>query len=542
MAISYLKSCCDSNITFTLTGLAAPLTIGSSNYAQIPNNFTGCTIVIPSSQLVPGSPTYSSVGATLTIQTDCPTCISTNPCVRVTATSECDILTIVPLSISCSPNVSTSTITINVSGGTPPYKILWSNGFLGATLNNANPTTIYTITVTDYDWPNGGPDYTATTTCTLIPSTPTPTPTPTVTPAPQPFVPQTICLQGPTSSVQFNKTTNVVNGKNTFSSTTSTISWNSSNNYWFTQIGTQFLTLSNPSTPPTGQWQINGIGQYTNPTTSYVGSCSTPLMTFKTLNGTNPTCVGQTNGSIFMEVQNATAPILWSIDGGLSVFSGGLSRLFNNLNAGQYSVYAKDANNTIIQNTVTLTSNQTPINYKLVVNATTTTISASQKRINFVVAVLNDLNQPTTLPIGTTITFNLIDNLNFAVFSNNPANGSYTQSTQITKNGTILGITPTTQQNTSTSPSIGTCSRGQGISQHITGVTKTYNGITITGSDVISGQSVVTIVNPSNVSCCVKVTDYLNINQPQIQGCTCCNTSTQGQSQTLTVSLGSCPP
>jgi hypothetical protein len=264
-------------------------------------------------------------------------------------------------------------------------------------------------------------------------------------------------------------------------------------------------------------------------------------MSFKTLQGSNPTCVGQSNGSIFLEVQNATTPILWSIDGGLSVYSGGLTRLFNNLVAGSYSVYAKDANNTIVQNNVLLTNNATPTNYKLVVNATTTTISPTQKRINFTVSVLNDSNQPTSLPVGTTITFNLVDNINFAVFSDNSADGYYTQSTQITKNGTNLVITPTSQTNTSTNFSIGTCPPGQGISQHITGLTKTYNGITLTGSDVVSGQSVITVFNPGNASCCVKVTEFLNINQPQITGCSCCNTSTQGQSQTLTVSSGTCP-
>jgi hypothetical protein len=131
--------------------------------------------------------------------------------------------------------------------------------------------------------------------------------------------------------------------------------------------------------------------------------------------------------------------------------------------------------------------------------------------------------------------------LNFAIFGNNSSNGSLTQNTQIRKNGAILAITPTVQTNTSTSPIIGTCPPGQGIMQYITGITKTYNSITITGSDVISGQSSVTITNPNNASCCVKVTDYLNITQPQITGCSCCNTSTQGQSQTLTVSSGTCP-
>ena len=123
MAISYLKSCCDNSITYTLTGLGSALSLGSVYYVAIPNYFSGCSTVIPSSQLLPGSPTYSQSGAVLDGETSCGTCTAIYPCTRITATSECDVVTIAPMSVQCSPNIGAGSITMLVSGGTPPYKI-----------------------------------------------------------------------------------------------------------------------------------------------------------------------------------------------------------------------------------------------------------------------------------------------------------------------------------------------------------------------------------------------------------------------------------
>jgi hypothetical protein len=57
------------------------------------------------------------------------------------------------------PDIPDGSITIFITGGTPPYTILWENGSTTNTINNLLPGT-YTVTVTDYYG-----DYTITITC-----------------------------------------------------------------------------------------------------------------------------------------------------------------------------------------------------------------------------------------------------------------------------------------------------------------------------------------------------------------------------------------
>jgi YVTN family beta-propeller protein len=114
--------------------------------------------------------------------------------VRITGVNECDVVTVFPLSVSC--EVVDTSINLIISGGTPPYTILWNNGSNQNPLVNV-PYGDYTAVVTDYVWPSGISDFTATTTCSILkpipdcsydPSiteftiTPTPTVTPTMTP------------------------------------------------------------------------------------------------------------------------------------------------------------------------------------------------------------------------------------------------------------------------------------------------------------------------------------------------------------------------
>lgn len=83
-------------------------------------------------------------------------------------TNSCDITTIFPMGVVCStedatsPTANNGSMTVFVSGGTPPYTIQWSNGMSGVfTLNNLPPGT-YFATVTDYYG-----DYTVTTECVV---------------------------------------------------------------------------------------------------------------------------------------------------------------------------------------------------------------------------------------------------------------------------------------------------------------------------------------------------------------------------------------
>ena len=115
--------------------------------------------------------------------------------VRITGVNECDVVTVFPLSVICEV-VDGVSINLIISGGTPPYTILWNNGSNQNPLINV-PYGNYTAVVTDYVWASGISDFTATTTCSILkpipdcsydPSiteftiTPTPTVTPTMTP------------------------------------------------------------------------------------------------------------------------------------------------------------------------------------------------------------------------------------------------------------------------------------------------------------------------------------------------------------------------
>lgn len=81
--------------------------------------------------------------------------------------NSCNIITLLPLGVSCgSVNASTpvstnGVIALYVTGGTPPYNILWNNGLIGSPITNLLPGD-YTATVTDYY-----NDFSATTTCSV---------------------------------------------------------------------------------------------------------------------------------------------------------------------------------------------------------------------------------------------------------------------------------------------------------------------------------------------------------------------------------------
>jgi hypothetical protein len=111
---------------------------------------------------------------------------SNSPVVRIQ--NNCDVITLFDLGISCnviqnpsSPTSLDGIISVNVTGGTAPYSYYW-NGNAGAQTLFGVTQGDYEILVTDFSWPDGGPDYTASTICSLF--GPTPTQTPTMTPTP----------------------------------------------------------------------------------------------------------------------------------------------------------------------------------------------------------------------------------------------------------------------------------------------------------------------------------------------------------------------
>ena len=98
--------------------------------------------------------------------------------------NQCNVLTIFPMGLQCIVTGTTGiqaidgAIYLNITGGTPPYNVMWDNNNTGPYLEFLTLGS-YTATVID----NFG-DYTATTTCILQLPSPTPTLIPSPTPTP----------------------------------------------------------------------------------------------------------------------------------------------------------------------------------------------------------------------------------------------------------------------------------------------------------------------------------------------------------------------
>ena len=524
MATSYLKSCCDSSVTYILTSLGSSLPLGNVYYAQIPNYFTGCSEVV--STVLPGAPVYSSVGSTLTNFASCASCLTTNPCIRITATSECDIVTKFPMGIECSSNITASTITMIVTGGTPPYKIIWANGYQGPVLSNAVPGISYSVTVTDYSWP-GGPDYTATTVCTLAPPTPTPSVTPTPTPSSGGVNTTFLCLQVTkgtnTYTYNFTPSSTKINNKFTWNYGIYQLSWQlSPTPSW--QVSMPIVAPQPPnvlfyntnSSSPLGTF--NALGDSIRSAVMTNGVCGNPIMTLSNTTITAPICENTPNtGSLYVNTLNAQSPVLYSLNGGATTQ---LNPLFINLTSGSYTVWVQDGDSTTLTQTATIPVAGQSANYSLDLNSTVVPLGANNKRLDFTVIIRDEnANQVTTLPTGTQISFVISENNLFNITTQ--GGGNQVKVITVSKNSVVQNLTfndstltllPSTAQN---------CAPG--TLKYTTATTRTYQSITITGSDVITGSVQIQLNKTIQPNICIfNVQDTISLSSPQITGCSCC--------------------
>ena len=208
--VAYFKYCCpQSNLGSEYFGLTVPVgttSIGSTYDVQLPS-ISGCAnavrfVTIPTTELFP----IYELNYTLVQYESCSSCTATTlnciqtptvtPTIYYTADTkcgvgksyrnQCDPITIFPLGVQCNNTNPTNSLTSDgiisliITGGTPPYTVIWNNGSSGPYLQNL-PVGSYTSTVIDYYG-----DFTATTICTLSAETPTYTPVTTPTPTPTP--------------------------------------------------------------------------------------------------------------------------------------------------------------------------------------------------------------------------------------------------------------------------------------------------------------------------------------------------------------------
>jgi len=108
-------------------------------------------------------------GPTILSATTASTCDTTTTYPDYIPVSDCDVLTIFPMGVTCSitntfqSTGATRTATLVVTGGTPPYTFEWENGNRTDTIRNL-PAGTYNATVTDYFG-----DFVVNTSCELPP-------------------------------------------------------------------------------------------------------------------------------------------------------------------------------------------------------------------------------------------------------------------------------------------------------------------------------------------------------------------------------------
>ena len=312
-----------------------------------------------------------------------------------------------------------------------------------------------------------------------------------------PVYPEKLCLQSTLNSVTTQidfSSGSTINGTPSWSSVTPNyiIYYNNTSGRWLlsgiTLSGGGIVYKQNPSIPPTGVWTVTGPNASTLSINVNSGICGSIPLSFLSLSTNNP----QNNtilGSVTMIGNGGLQPYSYSINGN-NYQQGGT---FSSLGSGTYTAYVKDSNNTIftqsfslvVPPTITYTLNITPTNNQMVTNGTTS--KSSNQTFTF------SVNPP--LPVGKSITFKLQTVITTTGFTA----GSFTP-TFITNQTTNITSTLTPTSMTQITVPRPACSATPGVA-NLSGVTYTYNTVTIVGGGTLpTGTLNLTVNTPTVIS------------------------------------------
>ena len=438
--------------------------------------------------------------------------------------NQCNVLTIFPMGLQCIVTGTTGiqaidgAIYLNITGGTPPYNVMWDNNNTGPYLEFL-PLGSYTATVVD----NFG-DYTATTTCILQLPSPTPTPIPSPTPTPS-SVYYDFCInitQNPeaqSNPFAINNTitrthfTNngVVNNKPSWISDDSlyVVNWNTSIGKWeyklVTYSGTPFVVNSNPSVPPINNWQYLGANASVVGNTGY---CTTGTPLSMSVQPNSPIYGG--DGSIIIAPFGGVIPYQYSITNGLTYQN---STMFTSLNGGTYNVVILDASGTTFTQTVTLIAPPPPTVYTVNLS----TFSQILVNTNTVLTKLYNTNISVSpqLPSGTTITLNL-QHVNLFNSSPTPDIASATTTSTLYKNS--IPYTATTNS-TTTATTLSTLAGCQANPLYVKTYIENWLSVTITRTDSLSINTITSVYKNGINNCYVgQASDTFNKSALTISG------------------------
>lgn len=493
--------------------------------------------------------------ASLTIPSECPSPTPTpTPTITPTPTktpkpspipkfiNECEPITIFDMGVSCSvvqPSTSTSydgAASLVITGGTPPYTITWDNGNSSSAIGNLSVGS-YPATVVDFYG-----DFTAKTICVLTGQTIPPTPTPTPTASPIPTGP-IFCMElkgdyspkeGETYTPFYLKQTftvdSFINGKSSWLSNNSQyrIYWKTatSPNSWVVSASTTpfpYVFNTNPTSPPTtsSDWQGLSFLPPGLETTITEGPCEIfGLSPFSISNPNielyvykNDTVCG-CDGSIVLNADGGNTPYEYSIDNGVSFSS---YPIFDNVCSGKYSVVVKDYSGYTKSSQLVINNPKPPVTYEVNLSSISNTII--DNGVNLTKTYQSQVNVNPPLPEGVTLTFDLIHTNSFQT-SITPNSAQLTTNSVLEKNNSPI---PYTSDLISSGSSINIKDGCQDQFVYVTGITETWQSLTLTSTDnIIINTTTELIKNFTNECDLANSQDNYLISNLKITGCNCC--------------------
>jgi hypothetical protein len=421
-------------------------------------------------------------------------------------------------------------ITLGISGGTPPYTVVWETGNIGPSLYNLSEGS-YQATVTDYY-----NDFSVETTCVLTNIGPTPTPTPTPSPTPS-VVEYDLCLT--TDIVDRNSGLGVINfisfypngttnGRPSWASigATEIMYWDNVNNFW-TVSGLTYTVISyDPIYPPTNSWNVIGIVGTANITIGTCDNIEAPI-TLMMLATTTTTTLSPLNadatinqpkcgcdGGITVNASGGNPPYQYSLNNGVSYSK---MPFFTDLCYGLYQLVVKDSYDNMTIGSIILEKTLNPVTYLLKLDVKEKTIQNTNSVLTK--EYYTTLNVTPELPSGTTLTFDIIRSHTLKS-SPNQSSSTATTNSELYIDSILEPLSFSSQTSGSTFNTTAGC---QNETVYIDTITEYWTGITFTyGTDLYLQTSVSTFKN-ENLPCYVGFSDErFTIANVEINGCDCC--------------------
>jgi hypothetical protein len=455
-------------------------------------------------------------------------------------TNECEPITLFPMGVECllthpSPSSSDGSISLMITGGTPPYYISWENGNIAPIIYNLT-AGIYKATVID-----SYGDFTANTECTLTGSTPTPSPTPTPTPT-SPYITYDLCMvtnilkKGVYSQTQTDFSPNgLYNSKPSWISndSTQTIYWDSTLSQWKVSASTPTtytIFNSNPTYPPIyGSWFILGG---TGTVIVYEGPCSEtyespfakllrmddgdtqPLTIMITKNQTICGC----DGGLTLKGIGGVPPYSYSINGGLTYRN---IPMFSNLCSGSYNVIVADSTGKVVSSTVSLDSPSQPITYNVKLVTSPSTIEANKTTLTK--QYITTISVTPSLPDGVYLTFKL-NHLNLSKSSPNRDSSSVNTVTVLTIDDIEYYPSSSSLNDDSIINTVAGC---QSENVWLTSNNEVWDSITINNTNDFKIVTETTVTRNEFINCYVGTSDEsYSLSNLKITGCNCCTVIT----------------